>query len=88
MTTQPLHNHDCDACAFLGSFNGADLYLCKAYHQRSGGCVVVRYSSDCSDNICWNFANIERIGLMNIANSEISEAYYRAVKLQKEGSAN
>ena len=58
MTTQPLHNHDCESCIFLGSINGADLYVCKAYHQRDGGCVVV------------------------------VEAYYRAIKLQKEGSVN
>jgi len=88
MTTQPIHLHDCESCIFLGSFNEADLYLCNGYHQRDGGCLIARYSSDCSDNVCWNFANIERFGLATIARPEIAEAYRLAVNLQKEGSAN
>lgn len=27
----PIHEHDCDRCKFLGSFNGEDLYYCPPY---------------------------------------------------------
>ena len=25
----PLHEHDCNTCAFLGNHEGSDLYVCR-----------------------------------------------------------
>lgn len=48
---KPLHKHDCDQCLFLGYSEDEtkDLYFCA-----QGGVedtVIVRYSSEPSDNI-------------------------------------
>lgn len=51
MKTEPLFDHDCDRCIFLGTYNGyADLYWCK---QSIGDrpTLIARFSSEEADYI-------------------------------------
>jgi len=38
---QPLYEHDCDACHYLGVYDDIDLYYCDAGFQPT---VIARYS--------------------------------------------
>lgn len=41
----PMWEHDCDCCVYLGTFNNADLYFCP----RGIPTVISRFSSDGPD---------------------------------------
>jgi len=42
----PLHKHDCDACQFLGNYNGHDLYICNPTGKRDACTIIARWGSD------------------------------------------
>lgn len=42
MTCEPLHEHDCDVCVFLGSWEAYDLYYCP---QSGMPTVIARYGT-------------------------------------------
>lgn len=39
--TQPKFTHDCDACTFLGTYDGIDLYFCPGEPT-----IIARYGDD------------------------------------------
>ena len=45
--TEPLFDHDCDKCNFLGSFKSHDLYHCKQGNSRDT--IIARYGSNGPD---------------------------------------
>lgn len=75
----PQYLHDCESCTFLGQHGSADLYVCNQFD-----CIIVRYSSQDSDNVAYRWDIIERFGIDSIDNIDVIEAYYRAIKRQKE----
>ena len=42
----PLYQHNCERCVFLGSYDGSDLYYCKATFGHPQGTVIARHSSE------------------------------------------
>lgn len=83
VTMTPQYLHDCESCTFLGQHGSADLYACNQFD-----CIIVRYSSQDSDNVAYRWDIIERFGLDSIDNLDVLEAYRRAVRLQKELASN
>ena len=51
----PLFEHDCDCCLYLGTYNGADLYFCPS--DMGIPTVISRFSSEGGD-----YASGEMIG--------------------------
>ena len=43
----PLYTHDCEACTFLGSVSGVDLYI--HVENVEGGTIIRRFSSEPAD---------------------------------------
>jgi hypothetical protein len=65
----PLFEHDCDRCVFLGNYEDGDLY----YHSGQLETVIYRYGSDGPDYVS---------GIGGIfASKELGEAHKRAVEL-------
>lgn len=75
MNNQPLYEHDCDRCIYLGQFEDAgikyDLYFCKQNGFKDT--VVGRFG----DN-GWEYAS--GLEIANIA-AELAEAKRRAIEL-------
>jgi hypothetical protein len=66
---QPLFEHDCDTCIFLGIYNNHDLY----YHPGILSTIIARFSSDGPDYIS---------GIVFARHNEIlAEAKWRAIKM-------
>ena len=63
---EPIYDHDCDACRFLGTVSGprpmyavanppqvsSDLWYCKQADSSMGGSVIARHSSE-----GWNYSS-------------------------------
>jgi hypothetical protein len=74
MPDKPLYEHDCEACYFLGSFNGDDLYYCG----QAGvvDTVIARHSSEGHD-----YGSGLSFGMFhkNDMNHPLGEAYRRVL---------
>jgi hypothetical protein len=77
---QPLYEHDCDNCAYLGQFKQSDLRALDLYvHPGKETTVIARFSSEGSDySSGLDFAYSAQI--KNDATSPLLEAKKRAVK--------
>jgi hypothetical protein len=42
LTSTPLYDHDCDACTYLGTVDGHDLYFCDGTDKT----LIARYGID------------------------------------------
>lgn len=41
----PKFPHDCDACTFLGTYHGQDLYVCGT-PETGAGSIIARYGAE------------------------------------------
>ena len=69
----PKFKHDCEECQFLGHFRGHDLYYCN----QGDPSLIARYGNSPKFYISGMCIGKENKG---IHNSEMGEAYRRAVK--------
>ena len=65
----PLHEHDCNTCAFLGNHEGSDLYVCRNEPHTYDGHMV--------DAGSWTV--IERYGELGDYSTSSAEAVRRAI---------
>ena len=75
---QPMYEHDCKSCKFLGNADNADLYCCTSGGQKT---VIARFSSEGSDYQsldCFLGDNTIKEILERPHNTQIKIAYERA----------
>lgn len=74
---KPRYKHDCQACTFLGTFEGVDLYHCPQHGMPT---LVARCSSDGSDYTSLLAELVQRDARI-FTGSALQEALRRAERL-------
>lgn len=74
MKQRPIHQHDCNNCVFLGTFQNNDLYYCNQHGRPT---VIARYGPSGEYASGLTFGEHDKDDLT----SELGEAYRRAKKL-------